>query len=78
MTTNERMNLYRYKHFQDPKTGDVRSPFNRGRIQNLIDFSEIRVPGFYPPDRKNWMNLYSINDSSHDLFINAGNNPQYV
>lgn len=78
MTTNERMNLYRYKHFQDPKTGEIRSPFNRGRVQNLVDFARIRVPGFYPPDKKNWKNVYSVDYcDGPELLINSSH-PQYV
>lgn len=77
MTTNERMNSYRYKHFQDPKTGVIRSPFNRGRVQNLVDFARVRVPGFYPPDKKNWKNIFTVDHTDdHELLIRS--NPQYV
>lgn len=77
MTTNERMNLYRYKHFQDPKTGDIRSPFNRGRVQNLVDFAQVRMPGFYPPDKKNWKNIYTVDHhDDHELLMHS--TPQYV
>lgn len=79
MTTNERMNLYRYKHFQDPKTGHIRSPFSRGKIQNLIDFSRIRVPGFNPPDKKNWKSVFTLECcDSNQLLINPHSNLQYV
>jgi hypothetical protein len=38
MTTNERMNASRYKHFHVPgRPGLIRSPFNRGIIQNIVD-----------------------------------------
>lgn len=77
MTTNERMNLYRYKHFQDPKTGEIRSPFHRGRIQNLVDFARIRVPRCYPPDNKNWKNVYTVDFcDGPELLINSY--PEYV
>ena len=36
MTTNERMNAGRYKHFH-AKKGEIKSPFHRGYLQNLID-----------------------------------------
>lgn len=37
MTTNERINAARYEHFI-PHGKGYRSPYNRGKIQNLIDF----------------------------------------
>ncbi|XP_065217906.1 palmitoyltransferase ZDHHC17-like isoform X2 [Planococcus citri] len=79
MTTNEHMNLYRYKHFQDPKTGEIRSPFSRGRLQNLIDFSRIRIPGCNPPDEKNWKNLFTLEcNESNSFLVNPHSHPQYV
>ncbi|XKL65461.1 hypothetical protein PGB90_008881 [Kerria lacca] len=79
MTTNERMNLYRYKHFQDPKTSEIRSPFNRGRIQNLVDFAQIHVPRFYPPEQKNWKNVYTVDYwDNYDILMNQNSDPQFV
>lgn len=37
MTTNERINADRYEHFI-PHGKGYRSPYNRGKVQNLIDF----------------------------------------
>lgn len=73
------MNLYRYKHFQDPKTGGMRSPFHRGRIQNLVDFVQVRVPGCFPPDNKNWKHVYTVDYfDGNDILMNCGSNPQFV
>ena len=38
MTTNERANLRRYKHFHTAKPGKYASPFNRGIIGNFVTF----------------------------------------
>lgn len=38
MTTNERMNLYRYRHFHADGDGSIRNPFTRGCINNLYNF----------------------------------------
>ena len=40
MTTNERMNAGRYKHFHS-KRGEIKSPFHKGVLQNLIDVAGI-------------------------------------
>ena len=39
MTTNERMNAGRYKHFHKNRHGHVESPFNRGILQNIADIT---------------------------------------
>ena len=38
MTTNERMNVQRYKHFHTARQGVYRSPFNDGHLRNIIRF----------------------------------------
>ena len=44
MTTNERMNAGRYKHFHvGGRRGEIRSPFNRGVIQNLVDVTGMHI-----------------------------------
>jgi len=40
MTTNERMNAGRYKHFHG-KRGEIKSPFHKGVLQNLVDVAGI-------------------------------------
>lgn len=37
MTTNERINAARYEHFI-PHGNSYKSPYNRGKVQNLLDF----------------------------------------
>ncbi len=37
MTTNERMNAGRYKHFTRNRQGHVISPFNKGMVNNIAD-----------------------------------------
>lgn len=37
MTTNERINAARYEHFIRYENG-YKSPYSRGKVQNLIDF----------------------------------------
>ena len=37
MTTNERMNAGRYKHFTRNRQGNIISPFNKGMVNNIAD-----------------------------------------
>ncbi|KAI8512941.1 Palmitoyltransferase zdhhc17 [Branchiostoma belcheri] len=60
MTTNERMNCKRYKHFLS-SSGDIRSPFNFGVIQNISDFFNVRIPGLARPHVVDWRQQYSVN-----------------
>uniref|UniRef100_A0A7N6AJV4 Palmitoyltransferase n=1 Tax=Anabas testudineus TaxID=64144 RepID=A0A7N6AJV4_ANATE len=53
ITTNERMNARRYKHFKVTATS-IESPFNHGCIRNLIDFFEIRCCGLIRPVTVDW------------------------
>lgn len=57
MTTNERMNRGRYRHFQ-ARSGQ--SPFTRGAFNNLIDFLECTCFGMFKPKRIDWMNYYDF------------------
>ena len=38
MTTNERMNVRRYKHFHTSRPGVYSSPFSDGHVRNLVRF----------------------------------------
>ncbi|XP_049956340.1 palmitoyltransferase Hip14 [Schistocerca serialis cubense] len=81
MTTNERMNSGRYKHFHT--TGrlgqETRSPFHRGLCQNLIDFAEFRCFGLFKPDSTDWLTRYDIKDSVEQMpLLSAKENYQYV
>uniref|UniRef100_A0A7M5V2J9 Palmitoyltransferase n=1 Tax=Clytia hemisphaerica TaxID=252671 RepID=A0A7M5V2J9_9CNID len=58
MTTNERMNAPRYKHFQS-NNGKIKSPFNNGVIQNIADFFNFSFFGLVRPRNIDWMNEYS-------------------
>ncbi|RDD38970.1 Palmitoyltransferase ZDHHC17 [Trichoplax sp. H2] len=59
MTTNERMNSYRYKHFY--KNGKIASPFSRGIIGNFIQFFECSCCGLFQIYRIDWSNKYQHN-----------------
>lgn len=70
MTTNERINCNRYKHFtRDQKTGNVVSPFGaKGVVANFVEFFEI---GRRRPT--DWTMVHSLEEaerpllSSHDV-----------
>ncbi|XP_054164715.1 palmitoyltransferase ZDHHC17-like [Oppia nitens] len=65
MTTNERMNCRRYKHFKRDESGHLNSPFNRGFFQNMLDFCEWRVYRFRP-DSRDWRYVYEVDDEDDD------------
>ncbi|XP_063223420.1 palmitoyltransferase Hip14 isoform X2 [Bacillus rossius redtenbacheri] len=70
MTTNERMNSGRYKHFQTPgRRGGVetRSPFHRGVCQNLVDFAQLRCCGLLKPDPTDWLSRYEVVQSVEEV-----------
>ncbi|MCI4388638.1 hypothetical protein PGIGA_G00088290 [Pangasianodon gigas] len=59
ITTNERMNARRYKHFKVTATS-IESPFNHGCVRNLIDFFELRCCGLLRPTHVDWTTQYTI------------------
>ncbi|TNM91484.1 hypothetical protein fugu_019864 [Takifugu bimaculatus] len=59
ITTNERMNARRYKHFKVTATS-IESPFNHGCFRNLADFFEIRCCGLFRPVTVDWTTQYTI------------------
>ncbi|OXB83538.1 UNVERIFIED_CONTAM: hypothetical protein H355_011357 [Colinus virginianus] len=59
ITTNERMNARRYKHFKVTTTS-IESPFNHGCIRNIIDFFEFRCCGLFRPVIVDWTRQYTI------------------
>ncbi|KAK2832071.1 hypothetical protein Q7C36_015533 [Tachysurus vachellii] len=59
ITTNERMNARRYKHFKVTATS-IESPFNHGCVRNLIDFFELRCCGLLRPTLVDWTTQYTI------------------
>jgi hypothetical protein len=59
MTTNERMNAGRYKHFHT-KRGDIQSPFNKGILQNLVDVTGWSLGGIIRPSRTDWSKQFEM------------------
>ncbi|GAB1295559.1 Palmitoyltransferase ZDHHC17 [Apodemus speciosus] len=59
ITTNERMNARRYKHFKVTTTS-IESPFNHGCVRNIIDFFEFRCCGLFRPVVVDWTRQYTI------------------
>lgn len=52
MTTNERINRGRYKHFMEL---DGKSPFNMGPWRNLAEFCQCSCFGLFKVKTRNWM-----------------------
>ncbi|CAH1786469.1 unnamed protein product [Owenia fusiformis] len=63
-TTNEKMNMPRYKHFHTSKQGVYNSPFHRGVIQNLIDILGWRCLGLCRPDKTDWYRTYADSNTN--------------
>jgi palmitoyltransferase len=61
MTTNERMNVGRYRHFHDAKNGGIKSPFSSGLLQNVADFFNVNLV-VARPRNIDWMNEYDMRD----------------
>lgn len=57
MTTNERMNRGRYRHFQ---AAGGRSPFSRGPVRNAADFFECGCFGLVPANRIDWQIAFEL------------------
>ncbi|CAG2170646.1 unnamed protein product [Oppiella nova] len=66
MTTNERMNCRRYKHFKRDDNGAPISPFNRGVCNNLLDFCQWKVSGLHRLETRDWRCVYEIDDDEDD------------
>ncbi|XP_055383554.1 palmitoyltransferase Hip14 isoform X2 [Condylostylus longicornis] len=76
MTTNERMNRGRYRHFQ---ANHGKSPFTRGPLLNLIDFLECSCFGVLKPQHINWMEYFDMEKNiEHEPLLRATDNFQYV
>lgn len=60
MTTNERMNAGRYRHFQTGSRGVHISPFTRGWWQNLVDFVGWRLGGILRPSTVDWTKQFTV------------------
>uniref|UniRef100_S4RHH1 Palmitoyltransferase n=1 Tax=Petromyzon marinus TaxID=7757 RepID=S4RHH1_PETMA len=59
ITTNERMNARRYKHFKVTAT-TIESPFNHGCFRNSVDFFQCRCCGLCRPSAVDWTRQFSI------------------
>uniref|UniRef100_A0A8C5DZL5 Palmitoyltransferase n=1 Tax=Gouania willdenowi TaxID=441366 RepID=A0A8C5DZL5_GOUWI len=70
ITTNERMNARRYKHFKVTATS-IESPFNHGCFRNLIDFFEIRCCGLMRPVSVDWTTQYTIEYDQTECVIRS-------
>lgn len=84
MTTNERINSGRYKHFSQPASNSRsghkhRSPFHKGTLQNLVDFAGLRCFGICKPDETDWMEQFEF-QGKHDEapLLDAKENYQYI
>lgn len=60
MTTNERMNAGRYRHFQSAGRGNHKSPFDRGWRKNLVDFMGWRFGGVLRPAQVDWSKQFDV------------------
>lgn len=60
MTTNERLNYHRYKHF-GVRDGKFSNPFNFGIIQNLVDLVGVKFLCFKPTNI-DWKREHDIQD----------------
>lgn len=77
MTTNERMNRGRYRHFQ---AYGGKSPFSRGPFKNTADFLECSCFGAIQPLNTDWMTYFDLEKTvEHEPLLRAPtDNYQYV
>ncbi|XP_026271983.1 palmitoyltransferase Hip14 isoform X1 [Frankliniella occidentalis] len=76
MTTNERLNHWRYQHFQ--QGGVSHSPFHRGYFQNLVDFFGWHCFGLLHPDQTDWSKTFHVGAEAEHPLLNTKENYQYV
>lgn len=73
MTTNERINAGRYKHFSKG------NPFHRGALQNAADFCDVNVCGLKAKPSTDWLHSYDLKHSVEKLPLLAQKDSyQYV
>lgn len=75
LTTNERLNLERYKHFFD-KNGKYHNPFNFGFMQNFVDLIDTKCC-FLKPTLINWKKEHDIQDLLASRFDKKKEKPNY-
>ncbi|KAF4521454.1 hypothetical protein B566_EDAN001751 [Ephemera danica] len=84
MTTNERINAGRYKHFASAaatRSGAARhrSPFHRGIWKNLVDFVGTPCCNFCKPEQVDWLQRFEFKDEPESLpLLEPKENYQYV
>lgn len=72
MTTNERMNAGRYKHFEHG------NPFHRGALQNIADFCNVSFCGIKAKPSSDWLHSFDIKSVEKLPLLTAKDNYQYV
>lgn len=72
MTTNERINVRRYKHFSKG------NPFHRGALQNAADFCECSMCGYQGKPSTDWLHIYDVKSSVEKLPLLIQKDYQYV
>lgn len=76
MTTNEKMNRGRYRHFQENRG---KSPFTRGPFHNFIDFFNISFFGIAKPVQIDWMNYFDLHKNiEHEPLLTTSENFQFI
>lgn len=84
MTTNERVNMARYKHFHHSKQEngkiEYRSPFHRGCIKNLIDVIGWSCCGLFRPQTCDWRKVNDFVGDPPKVYpsMNTRENYQFV
>lgn len=76
MTTNERLNHWRYQHFH--QGGVSRSPFHRGYFQNLVDFLGWRCFGLLNPDSTDWSKTFHAGPEAERPLLNTKETYDFV
>ncbi|XP_033216897.1 palmitoyltransferase Hip14 isoform X1 [Belonocnema kinseyi] len=73
MTTNERINASRYRHF------DKGNPFHRGALQNAADFCNCSFCGLEAKPSSDWLHSFDLKHSVEKLpLLTTKDNFQYV
>ncbi|XP_011501459.1 PREDICTED: palmitoyltransferase ZDHHC17 isoform X2 [Ceratosolen solmsi marchali] len=72
MTTNERINAGRYKHFSKG------NPFHRGALQNAADFCDCSLCGLKAKPSTDWLHSYDLKQSVEKLPLLSQKEYQYV
>lgn len=71
MTTNERINAGRYKHFNKG------NPFHRGAFQNAADFCDFNLCGLKAKPSSEWLQADNAKDGVEKMPL-LDDNYQYV